>query len=68
MGLNRLETIQLIYKRLASLEDQREVTRLADQDCDFIDMEMKSLREELFLILNQTLTTKTEVSDEKSQE
>jgi hypothetical protein len=50
--MERLKIVQQIYTRLASLEEQREVARLADQDCQAIDEEMKFLRLKLQDVMN----------------
>lgn len=44
MNRPRMLVLQQIYTRLASLEEQRETARLAEQDCSAIDSEMKALR------------------------
>lgn len=50
--MERLKLLQQIYARLASLEEQREVARLAEQDCSLIDDEMKHLRLKLQNVMN----------------
>ncbi len=50
--MERLKMIKQIYARLASLEEQREIARLADQDCKALDEEMKHLRLKLQDVMN----------------
>ena len=50
--MERLKLLQQIYARLASLEEQREVARLAEQDCKAIDDEMTALRHKLQNVMN----------------
>lgn len=50
--MSRTQILQQIYARLARLEEDREVARLADQDVSAIDSEMKSLRIKLQDVMN----------------
>ena len=48
----RTQILQQIYARLARLEEDREVARLADQDIKLIDDEMNALRKKLQEVMN----------------
>lgn len=50
--MSRTNSIQQIYSRLSSLEDQREEARLKDESVSLIDEEMKALRQKLQVIMN----------------
>lgn len=52
VGYVRMKVIQQIYQRLASLEQDREVARLAEQPTDLIDVEMQELRKSLQDVMN----------------
>ena len=50
--MNRTQILQQIYARLARLEEDREVARLADKDIKAIDDEMTALRHKLQSVMN----------------
>ena len=50
--MSRNQILQQIYARLARLEEDREVARLADKDTSAIDSEMTALRHKLQNVMN----------------
>ena len=50
--MERTKMLQQIYLRLASLEEQREETRLRDETVTHIDLEMNALRLKLQDVMN----------------